>query len=171
MAAPIVRKKRNFKALALDVSVPSPPTQPAPIPTRLAPPAGGPGMKRKPPAMDLSKTKPKEPLPSSNVDSSSPNLLTVTASPSTTPQTGTMQQKSNYHSRLTEQIATLDMNSEKKLDLKNEDLKELAELGQGNGGSVKKVVHVPTGTLMAKKVRILWLSLCTRALLFRRLCS
>lgn len=63
-----------------------------------------------------------------------------------------MPQKSNYHSRLTEQIATLDMNSEKKLDLKNEDLKELSELGQGNGGSVKKVEHIPTGMLMAKKV-------------------
>ena len=153
MASPIVRKKRNFKALALDVSVPSPPpTQPAPIPTRLPPPAGT-GMKKKPPAMDLSKSIPKDPTPTSSVDTLSPNLVvTVTASPGSTPQTGTMPQKSNYHSRLTEQIATLDMNSEKKLDLKNEDLKELSELGQGNGGSVKKVEHIPTGMLMAKKV-------------------
>ena len=155
MAAPIVRKKRNFKALALDVSVPAPsPPQPPPIPTRLAPPAGGPGMKRKPPAMDLSKSKAKELVPVAGVETSSPNLLTVSASPNSAPLSGT-QPRSNYHSRLTEQIATLDMNSEKKLDLKNEDLKELAELGQGNGGSVKKVEHVPTGTLMAKKVRFL----------------
>jgi mitogen-activated protein kinase kinase len=44
------------------------------------------------------------------------------------------------------------MNAEIKFDLKNEDLKDLQELGQGNGGSVNKVEHVPTGTIMAKKV-------------------
>lgn len=37
-------------------------------------------------------------------------------------------------------------------DLKNADLKSLAELGQGNGGSVEKVEHVPSGTIMAKKI-------------------
>ncbi|KAH0582361.1 hypothetical protein H2248_010307 [Termitomyces sp. 'cryptogamus'] len=37
-------------------------------------------------------------------------------------------------------------------DLKNADLKNLAELGHGNGGSVMKVEHVPTGTVMAKKI-------------------
>ncbi|KAG6809234.1 hypothetical protein H0H92_001059 [Tricholoma furcatifolium] len=37
-------------------------------------------------------------------------------------------------------------------DLKNADLKNLAELGQGNGGSVMKVEHVPSGTVMAKKI-------------------
>jgi mitogen-activated protein kinase kinase len=43
-------------------------------------------------------------------------------------------------------------NNEIKFDLRNEDLKDLRELGQGNGGSVKMVEHTPTGTLMAKKV-------------------
>ncbi|KAI0301193.1 kinase-like domain-containing protein [Multifurca ochricompacta] len=37
-------------------------------------------------------------------------------------------------------------------DLRDEDLKDLNELGQGNGGSVKKVEHVPTHTIMAKKI-------------------
>jgi mitogen-activated protein kinase kinase len=46
------------------------------------------------------------------------------------------------------------MNTEKSFDLRNEDLKDLHELGQGNGGSVKKVEHMPTGTFMAKKVRL-----------------
>jgi len=149
MATPIVRKKRNFKALALDVaaSAAPPPPQPAPIPTRLAPVAGG--SRRKPPAMDLSKSKAKEPAGGSKLEVGSPGLLTISASPNSAPATGN---KSNYHIHLSEQIATLDMNSEKKLDLKNEDLKELAELGQGNGGSVKKVEHVPSGTIMAKKV-------------------
>lgn len=151
MAAPnpIVRKKRNFKALALDVttSASPPPPQPAPIPTRLAPPAGG--ARKKPPAMDLSKSKARDPAPTPKVDTASPGLLTISASPGSAPATGN---RSNYHHHLSEQIATLDMNSEKRLDLKNEDLKELAELGQGNGGSVKKVEHVPTGIIMAKKV-------------------
>ncbi|KIJ54725.1 hypothetical protein M422DRAFT_58143 [Sphaerobolus stellatus SS14] len=148
MATPIVRKKRNFKSLALDVasSTTPPPPQPAPIPTRLAPTAGG---RKKPPAMDLSKSKVKN--AGATLEAGSPGLLTVSVSPNSAPASAAAA-KANYHHHLTEQIATLDMNSEKKLDLKNEDLKELAELGQGNGGSVKKVEHVPTGTIMAKKI-------------------
>jgi len=57
------------------------------------------------------------------------------------------------------------MNGEtKKFDLRNEDLKDLQELGQGNGGSVKKVEHIPTGTLMAKKA-----SLRLRAVVARKI--
>lgn len=37
-------------------------------------------------------------------------------------------------------------------DLQHDELKSLQELGQGNGGSVMKVEHVLTGTIMAKKV-------------------
>jgi len=44
------------------------------------------------------------------------------------------------------------MNREIKFELKSEDLMDLQELGAGNGGSVKKVEHMPTGTIMAKKV-------------------
>ncbi|TDL23505.1 Pkinase-domain-containing protein [Rickenella mellea] len=39
-----------------------------------------------------------------------------------------------------------------KYDLRNEDLKELQELGQGNLGSVKKVEHTPSGKIMALKI-------------------
>lgn len=46
------------------------------------------------------------------------------------------------------------MNAEMNFELRNEDLKDLQELGQGNGGSVKKVEHTPTGTMMAKKVSL-----------------
>jgi mitogen-activated protein kinase kinase len=60
--------------------------------------------------------------------------------------------RNTYHAALSTTLANLDMNAEIKFDLKNEDLKDLQELGQGNGGSVKKVEHVPTGTIMAKKV-------------------
>lgn len=51
-----------------------------------------------------------------------------------------------YHSALSEKLANFGE------DLKNEDLKDIQELGQGNGGSVKKVEHTPTGTIMAKKI-------------------
>ncbi len=57
-----------------------------------------------------------------------------------------------YHTTLSNTLASLDMNAEVKYDLRDEDLKDLHELGQGNGGSVKKVEHVPSRTIMAKKV-------------------
>jgi mitogen-activated protein kinase kinase len=34
-------------------------------------------------------------------------------------------------------------------NLKNEDLEGIQELGQGNGGNVKKVEHTPTGMIMS----------------------
>ena len=40
------------------------------------------------------------------------------------------------------------------------DLKDLKELGQGNSGSVKKVEHTPTGTIMAKKASAIFLHAC-----------
>lgn len=84
------------------------------------------------------------------------NLLTVTSTPHSAPATGSLSAtRPGLHNDLTQKLATLDMNAETKLDLRNEDLKELQELGQGNGGSVKKVEHVPTGKIMAKKVRFL----------------
>lgn len=71
-------------------------------------------------------------------------------SPTTKPGQST---RANYHNQLTEQIATLDLNGgHSKLELRGEDLRAIGELGQGNGGTVTKVMHVPTKTLMAKKV-------------------
>jgi mitogen-activated protein kinase kinase len=57
------------------------------------------------------------------------------------------------HKTLSNTLAKLDLKAEvPKLDLKSSDLKNLSELGQGNGGSVVKVEHIPTGTIMAMKV-------------------
>ena len=83
-------------------------------------------------------------------------MLTVDIPNSSAPPTATISasdNRSNYHSTLSSTLAKLEFNSERKFDLRNEDLRDLQELGQGNGGSVKKVEHVPTGTIMAKKVR------------------
>ncbi|KAJ8097965.1 kinase-like domain-containing protein [Lipomyces tetrasporus] len=57
-----------------------------------------------------------------------------------------------YHNNLVQQLATLEVGVEFRLDLRMEDFKTLVELGAGNGGTVSKVVHLPTKTLMAKKM-------------------
>lgn len=49
--------------------------------------------------------------------------------------------------------AQLEIGIEYKLDLRSEDLEILRELGSGNGGTVSKVKHVVTGTVMARKVQ------------------
>jgi mitogen-activated protein kinase kinase len=63
---------------------------------------------------------------------------------------------SRYYSnndQLSDQLSTLEIGVEFKLDLRAEDLKVMNELGAGNGGTVSKVIHAPTKTIMAKKVR------------------
>ena len=49
----------------------------------------------------------------------------------------------------------LEIGIEYKLDLRPEDLDVIKELGSGNGGTVSKVKHLTTGTIMARKVRTL----------------
>ena len=126
-----LRTKRNFKALVLDDSIASPTRDP--IASRPAPRPGG--AKKRPPPLG-------EEGGSSGfvLDSSIPE----------SPVTG---RRSAMHKTLSNTLARLDLKAEvPKLDLKNSDLKKLAELGQGNGGSVVKVEHIPTGTIMAMKV-------------------
>lgn len=106
---------------------------------------------------------PKLPPSNINVVSSSTaaaeeNMLTVvnTAGANSAPNTGSFAsgRRNTYHAHLSNALANLDMNAEIKFEVKADDLMDLQELGQGNGGSVKKVMHVPTETIMAKKVRI-----------------
>lgn len=56
--------------------------------------------------------------------------------------------------------AQLEIGIEYNLDLRPEDLDFIKELGSGNGGTVSKVRHIPTNTIMARKVCLL--SLCAR---------
>ena len=146
MTTPLIRKKRNFKGLNLDVTKsnespnPPPSTQPEPVAIRMPPPAGGPGRKR-PPPMNLA-PKPQTEQPDDS------NGIVMSTTPNSAPVTGS---RPTYHNDLSQKIANMDLNAEKKYDLKNEDLKDLKELGQGNSGSVKKVEHIPSGKIMAKK--------------------
>lgn len=52
----------------------------------------------------------------------------------------------------------LEIGIEYKLDLGPDDLEVMKELGSGNGGTVSKVRHITTGTVMARKVRLLLLA-------------
>lgn len=54
---------------------------------------------------------------------------------------------------LTGQLQDLEIGLELRLDLRAEDIETLEELGAGNGGTVCKVLHKPTKTIMAKKVK------------------
>lgn len=158
MTSPI-RKKRNFKALQLPVIESSqlPNLEAEPVPTRLAPApiVSAPVGKKRPPPMIIKA--PKIPASSGAVSAVEQDgtVLTVFGGANTAPHTASPAIRRNtYHATLSNTLANLDMNAEIKFDLKNEDLKELQELGRGNGGSVKKVEHVPTRTIMAKKVRV-----------------
>jgi mitogen-activated protein kinase kinase len=51
-----------------------------------------------------------------------------------------------------DKTAQLEIGIEYKLDLRPDDLEVLKELGSGNGGTVSKVRHITTGTIMARKV-------------------
>lgn len=56
------------------------------------------------------------------------------------------------YSQFCERLSDLEIGLELRLDLRSEDFSELDELGRGNGGTVCKVLHVRTKTVMAKKV-------------------
>ncbi|KAK9381683.1 kinase-like domain-containing protein [Kockiozyma suomiensis] len=58
----------------------------------------------------------------------------------------------SYHNNFVEQLSTLEIGVEFRLDLHMEDFKTVSEIGAGNGGTVSKVIHLPTKTVMAKKM-------------------
>jgi len=165
MSRPL-RSKRNFKALQLDVSNPQPPppSEPDPVPTRLAPAskqAPG-GSKKRPPPMNLKPKVAADTPPASDL-SAVDGFVAVAPAPSSAPASGTPSagaKRMTYHTTLSNTLASLDLNADVKYDLRDEDLKDLHELGQGNGGSVKKVEHVPSRTIMAKKVCLLHCARC-----------
>ncbi|KAH7100857.1 kinase [Auriculariales sp. MPI-PUGE-AT-0066] len=74
---------------------------------------------------------------------------------SSAPVAVTATKYSSYHDilaeKITDQNIALRANQEPRIDVKAEDLSEISDIGQGNSGSVKKVEHVPSGRIMAKK--------------------
>ncbi|KAI8369292.1 kinase-like domain-containing protein [Radiomyces spectabilis] len=59
--------------------------------------------------------------------------------------------KQQEYDKLYKELNDLEIGLELRLDLRAEDLQTLDELGSGNGGTVCKVLHMPTKTIMAKK--------------------
>lgn len=57
--------------------------------------------------------------------------------------------KNNYSE---DTSAQLEIGIEFSLDLRPDDLEIIKDLGSGNGGTVSKVKHIPTSTIMARKV-------------------
>lgn len=68
------------------------------------------------------------------------------------PPEGDPQVPDGFGTESTKQTAQLEIGIEYKLDLKRDDLEVLKDLGAGNGGTVSKVRHMATGTIMARKV-------------------
>ena len=129
-STPLLRTKRNFKSLKLpDDPIIPPPLAIDPVATRPAPP---PGAKKRPPPLGGA--------------AATNDFILDPEVPAESPATG---RRSAMHATISRTLAKFDF---KQLDLKNDDLRKLADIGHGNGGSVVKVEHIPTGTLMAKKV-------------------
>jgi mitogen-activated protein kinase kinase len=122
-----IRKKRNFKGLGLSGG-----SDGVAEPSLVAAPDGSLMRKAPPPALSTSSSR----APSYSHDSanSTPNA------------------QRNLHATLSTTLANLDLSKRKRFDLKHDELKNIEELGMGNGGSVMKVEHVASGTVMAKKV-------------------
>lgn len=116
-----IRKKRNFKGLHLADTPLSPPTPKAGSSSQSASTAGNKSTGR---SADTD-------VPSTAKSSS---LIAPPPLPGADPTSG-----ANYHNKLSEQLANLELGVEYKLDLKNEDLTFISELGSGNGGTVTKV--------------------------------
>ncbi|GAA5869457.1 hypothetical protein JCM3774_001458 [Rhodotorula dairenensis] len=89
--------------------------------------------------------------------------------PSTPSLSSSSVSSRSYHNQLNEQLATLELGVEFKIDLRNEDLEVLDELGCGNGGTVSRALHVPTKAIMAKKVVHIATSDTTRKQILREL--
>ncbi|ODQ54643.1 Pkinase-domain-containing protein [Saitoella complicata NRRL Y-17804] len=80
-----------------------------------------------------------------------------------------LNRQSQYHNKLSEQLATLELGVEFKLDLKEEDIEVQRELGAGNGGTVSRVLHKPTRTIMARKIIHIEAKPATRKQILREL--
>ena len=83
-------------------------------------------------------------------------MYVESSGPASAPVNNVNVRRNTLHAVLSSKLANLNDGAGEgergKYELKNEDFREMQDLGQGNGGSVKKAEHIPTGTIMAKKV-------------------
>lgn len=119
-----IRKKRNFKGLHL---ADSPLSTPSPTSGNTASSSSSISYSK---STGTSSTG----INGSSTAKSSSQIAT-SALPGTDAASG-----ASYHNKLSEQLASLEL-GDYKLDLKNDDLTFMSELGSGNGGTVTKVSH------------------------------
>lgn len=83
------------------------------------------------------------------------NSPVVVSQPETVPdkRRSSVRRLEEEYDRLCEKIKDLEPGLELRLDLRPDDFENVDELGRGNGGTVCKVLHVRTNTVMAKKVK------------------
>ncbi|KYK60689.1 MAP kinase kinase EMK1 [Drechmeria coniospora] len=79
-------------------------------------------------------------------------LALTPAAPRPPPTAETNRAGNDHDHDEAEKDGQLEIGIEYKLNLRIEDLEILKELGSGNGGTVSKVKHLTTGTVMARKV-------------------
>ncbi|ORY86368.1 kinase-like domain-containing protein [Protomyces lactucae-debilis] len=92
-------------------------------------------------------------LPSAKpADPSAASLGGLTALPASVAHAQQQAATTSSQGTLADGLGALELGIEFKVDIKQEDLKMISELGFGNGGTVSKVMHIPTRTIMAKKV-------------------
>ncbi|KAF9264429.1 Pkinase-domain-containing protein [Marasmius fiardii PR-910] len=144
-----LRKKRNFKSLQLPTASRQAPLGPRPRPPLLTTTIPTPGSGSSSSASRLQ-------LPSRVPDNENDQMLSPESSSN---QRKTLQlalEKLDLNGKAKDKDHQEESNGKKRnvLDAlpRPEDLKNLEELGMGNGGSVMKVEHVPSGIVMAKKI-------------------
>ncbi|KAI8352491.1 kinase-like domain-containing protein [Blakeslea trispora] len=91
-------------------------------------------------------------LPNSPVVVGSPPSSASLENPNGRSTITSVEEDSRDYSNLCEQLSELEIGLELRLDLRPEDFKSIDELGRGNGGTVSKVLHVRTNTVMARKI-------------------
>ncbi|KAL0138171.1 kinase-like domain-containing protein [Mucor lusitanicus] len=118
-----LRKKRNFKNLTL---------QNSPVVVGSPPPS--------------------EPTTANDLNKPENEKSNTTAASAATKQTVGGYNGPPDYTQLCEQLSELEIGLELRLDLRPEDFTSIDELGRGNGGTVCKVLHVRTSTVMARKI-------------------
>jgi hypothetical protein len=123
--------------------------------------------RKKPAGLDISRSIPTRPAPTPSTSSTPTDRVKRTSGPASTSSrsrtvsgptvaAGDKPSRATYQQKLTDQLASLHLGGERgktTVALRPEDLKVVGELGCGNGGTVTKVLHGPSGLYMARKVR------------------
>lgn len=130
-------KRRNLKHLTLGGGADGPSSSPSgPAPLSLA-------ARPSPPNLSAGNPQSASSHPTSAVHTSASEVIVDKSGRKWLPAPSTKQLEADF--------SQLELGVEFKIEIKNADLVQLKALGSGNGGTVTKVMHIPTQKIMAKK--------------------